>query len=95
MDYVEIDFSDDGFDMICDIADRFEREGGKYEPDRMSFIMDMMAANGVNGNPNLRYDRMLHDFDKGSFMHDANGIQYHMDRATGLVGGCFLPRCAA
>lgn len=31
------------------------------------------------------------DFD---FAHDVYGIMRHMDRTTGKLGGCFLPRCA-
>lgn len=31
------------------------------------------------------------DFD---LLHDVYGILRHTDRATGKLGGCFLPRCA-
>ncbi len=31
----------------------------------------------------------------GDFVHDVCGIHRHMDRSTGVVGGCFSPRLAA
>ena len=32
--------------------------------------------------------------DAGNFGHDVFGIRRHMDRSTGKLGGCFLPRFA-
>jgi len=90
-----VDFNDESFAIAADIADRYENFGGKYATDRAAFMMDLMAANGRNGNPELRLDRMLHDFDKFNFMHDAIGIQNHINRETGKIEDCFLPRCAA
>ncbi len=31
---------------------------------------------------------------EGSFMHDVTGIIQHMDRDTGKLGDCFVPRYA-
>jgi hypothetical protein len=89
-----IDMNYDCTEVAVDIAERYEAFGGEYPKDRMTFIMDLMAANGCNGNPELRLDRMLHDFPKFDFMHDAVGIQNHINRETGQLEGCFLPRCA-
>ena len=33
--------------------------------------------------------------DVGNFGHDVFGIRRHMDRSTGKLGGCFLPRYTA
>lgn len=33
-------------------------------------------------------------FDDSDFGHDVFGIRHHIDRSTGVLGGCFLPRCA-
>lgn len=32
--------------------------------------------------------------DDGNFAHDVFGIRRHMDRTTGKISGCFLPRFA-
>ena len=90
------DFNYDNFDIVADIADRAERIG--FQPaidDRMHFMMDIMAADGVNGNAELRLDRLLHQFDDANFGHDISGIYRHLNRETGELEGCFLPRCAA
>ncbi len=34
-------------------------------------------------------------FDDTNFGHDALGIRAHIDRDTGKLKSCFLPRCAA
>jgi hypothetical protein len=36
----------------------------------------------------------LLDSDDGTFGHDMFGIRRHMNRATGKLEGCFLPRTA-
>jgi hypothetical protein len=58
--------------------------------DRMSCFMDIEAANV--GTP-LDFDKWLAfpDFD---FAHDFNGIRAHIDRTSGDIADCFLPRCA-
>lgn len=33
--------------------------------------------------------------DEANFSHDVGGIIEHLDRTTGKLGGCFLPRFAA
>jgi hypothetical protein len=62
--------------------------------DRMGLLMDIMAADGCNGNPPLDCDKLVRDFDDGNFLHDIGGIYRHLDRSTGQLTGCFLPRCA-
>ncbi|KKC39892.1 hypothetical protein WH87_04975 [Devosia epidermidihirudinis] len=58
---------------------------------RINLVMDLTAADGVNGNAALDWDRLL-DADDFNFMHDLGGISRHIDRATGRIGGHFLPR---
>lgn len=41
----------------------------------------------------LRLQDLL-DADDFDFTHDIGGIMRHMDRTTGKLGGCFLPRFA-
>jgi hypothetical protein len=58
---------------------------------RMNLIMDLTAADGVNGNRPIDWDRLL-AADDFNFMHDLGGISRHLDRATGALTGQFLPR---
>ena len=85
------DFGGD-LDIAAMVANRFEKQGGTYFNNRMTFIMDMMAMDS-NGNPRMDWIALL-EAPKGDFMHDAYGICGHMNRSTGQLGGCFLPRCA-
>lgn len=90
-----VDFSEN-FELAADICDRAEALG--FAPaanNRISMIMDIMAADGQNGNPVLRLDKLLHEFDDLNFLHDVAGIYRHIDRADGKIKCCFLPRCAA
>jgi len=56
---------------------------------KMGLTMDITACH-ANGNP-LRLDDFLaaSPFD---FAHDVFGIQDHLDRKTGQLINCFLPR---
>lgn len=58
--------------------------------DRKSTVMDLVATN-ANGCP-LDFE-LLESFDDFNFMHDVFGIKRHIDRITGKMGDCFLPRC--
>lgn len=53
--------------------------------------MDLAATN-ANGCP-LDFEKLL-AFDDLSFWHDVVGIYHHLDRETGELKDCFLPRCA-
>lgn len=59
--------------------------------DRLSLRMDLAA---VNATCPLDLDRLAFDFPAFDFCHDVAGIVRHLDRETGELGGCFLPRCA-
>jgi hypothetical protein len=83
-------------DEAAAVADRFERLIGRrafamYE--RAPFIMDLLAADGCNGNLPLDWQAFL-ALDDEQFAHDAGGILAHLNRQTGFLDGCFVPRCA-
>ncbi len=58
---------------------------------RLDTEMDLSAviAQGVP----MRLQELL-DADAFNFAHDIGGIYRHLDRSTGKLGGCFLPRFA-
>lgn len=59
--------------------------------DCMKMDMDLTACH-ANGCP-LDLHKLEHA-PEGDFLHDANGIACHIDRETGQLLHCFLPRCA-
>lgn len=60
-----------------------------YDP--LAAIMDVTACH-ANGCP-LDLQALL-DSEPYDFVHDVFGIRAHIDRDTGRMGGCFLPRFA-
>lgn len=58
---------------------------------KLDVMMDVTAAH-VNGCP-LKLEQLANapDFD---FFHDVDGIRMHLDRSTGKLKDCFLPRFA-
>ena len=79
--------------LIIKIVTRAERLFAEHgvKIDRMTLDMDITAAH-ANGCP-LKLDELLAapEFD---FAHDVAGIQRHINRKTGELGDCFLPRYA-
>lgn len=57
----------------------------------LSLEMDLVACN-ANGTP-IDFVK-LRGFDDFNFVHDVGGIIRHMDRETGKLTHCFMPRCA-
>jgi hypothetical protein len=58
--------------------------------DRMTVEMDLYAVNQTIG-----LDLMaLQEFDLSNLMHDIVGIANNINRVTGNLENCFLPRCA-
>lgn len=55
----------------------------------MNMSMDLCATH-ANGNP-LRLTELL-DADDFNFSHDVFGIRRHLDRETGQLTDCFVPR---
>jgi len=60
--------------------------------DALTINMDLTATH-LNGTP-LKLAELL-TFPKIDFMHDIYGINRHLNRETGEMMDCFLPRCAA
>lgn len=58
--------------------------------DRMSAHMDITACH-ANGNP-LDLEKLL-KADDFNFAHDFFGINRHINRVTGEMMDCFVPRC--
>lgn len=73
------------------IVDRWLAMQGQR--DAIVVVMDLSAANGVNGNPPLDLDR-LEAFDHLNFAHDMAGIGRNINRRTGKIENNFVPRCA-
>ena len=83
----------DEFLLINKIADRavkMAEEVGRNYP-KADALMDIEACHS-NGCP-LKLAELADapDFD---FAHDVFGIYRHIDRRTGKLGNCFLPRFA-
>lgn len=90
---MEVQFSRNTMKAV-EAAERYEaitpisqRRG--YE--RVNLTMDLLAADGVNGNRPLDWDRLL-AADDFNFMHDLAGIARHIDRSTGELTDHFMPR---
>ncbi len=75
-------------DKIVNRAWDMVKEGYK---DRLTFYMDLDVCHS-NGCP-LNFDKLL-AFPDGDFYHDIWGIRNKIDRQTGKLTDCFLPRCA-
>ena len=74
---------------------RVLRRAKKYEVlDKdlaLELQMDITACH-CNGTP-LDIQKLL-GFDDFNFKHDVYGINRHLDRTTGKLMNCFLPRCS-
>ncbi len=84
-------------DLVGEIAERAERMGAKHRHvadrrKRLDYEMDITATH-ANGCP-LRLRDLL-DADDFNFAHDVFGIERHLNRETGALENCFLPRYAA
>lgn len=78
--------------LIRQILDRAEERGLiRAKKDRMPSWMDL-AATHANGCP-LDFAKML-AFDDFNFAHDFTGIRNCLNRETGQLERCFVPRCA-
>jgi hypothetical protein len=84
-------------DAIMLIVERFERlidesGGGQRLTTRRELVMDLTACH-VNG---CALDLAgLYAAPQMDFAHDVLGIWRHLDRSTGKLGDCFVPRYAA
>ncbi len=80
--------------VIDEIIRRFQNlaPDSQAASDKVGLMMDIEACH-CNGCP-LRLDELLqsNNFD---FLHDVAGIYRNLDRLTGTLQDCFLPRFAA
>lgn len=79
-------------DLIVAIARKALADLKGYPDDQRTLIMDLTATH-ANGTPlKLRELLTAEPFD---FAHDIYGIRKHINRQTGELEDCFLPRYAA
>ena len=81
-------------DKISAVVHRAMKAAKKYGVDYppLDCAMDITAAH-LNGCP-LDFDKLL-EFDDFNFAHDVFGIRRHINRESGQLEDCFLPRCYA
>lgn len=81
-------------ELISLIAKRAVKQAAeqeiKIEP--LDMTMDLTAVH-ANGCP-LRLADLL-TADEFNFAHDIHGIRFNLNRRTGRLGNCFVPRFAA
>lgn len=76
-------------DLISKIVKRAMERFPKHNLDKMTLLMDLTAAH-ANGTT-LQLKELL-EADDFNFGHDIFGISNHIDRNTGKMTRCFLPR---
>lgn len=84
------------FSLIQEIAERAVTKAFELDPrsgriNKFELVMDITACH-ANGCP-LQLDALL-SADDFNFIHDVFGIRRHLNRDTGELGSCFLPRFA-
>ena len=77
------------FDLIAAIGRRLREEVPTVQFDPLSLAMDLTVCQN-RGHVDLQ---ALLDAPYGTFVHDLDGIHNHLDRETGELADCFLPRC--
>lgn len=92
MTFIRFDTNDQDALLISRIVDRAVTDGLIDPSSRQAIEMDLRATH-LNGNP-LDFTALLAapTFDFG---HDLAGISRHLDRTTGQLGDCWLPRYSA
>jgi hypothetical protein len=76
--------------LIAVIVKRLRDEIPTLKPfDSLSLAMDLTVCHNL-GHVNLSRLARMHIGDLG---HDVGGIHRHLDRHTGELGECFVPRC--
>ena len=88
IDFAKIKTARKDMAKIGTIADYALRLGLKR--DKLSLVMDLQTAH--HACP-LNLDGLLAASDS-DFIHDVNGIIANLNRETGELENCFLPRCA-
>lgn len=96
MSRVKFDCTDDELALVEQIVDRAKAGGWVkgpksrthwYDPQTMTMDLIAVHANGCA----MDFAAML-AAEPSNFLHDVAGIARHIDRKTGKLGGCFMPR---
>ncbi len=90
VDWSSMNTTSDEVRTITEIAQRAEALLDAVPIKRIDLMMDLELTH--HKNP-LRLDELLAATD-GDFTHDICGIIGHLDRRTGELADCFLPRFA-
>lgn len=95
-DHISFDVTKEDAALLRQAAKRAHdmdtENNGPRAQDIMTWSMDLTACH-ANGCP-LDLPKLL-GFPNFDFPHDAFGIRRHIDRSTGKLQDCFLPRAAA
>lgn len=83
---IQFNISKEDSALVSAIVDR---AAAMQKIDRMAMHMDLTACH-ANGCP-MDFQRLL-DADNFNFSHDVAGINRHINRETGKLEDCFLPR---
>lgn len=75
---------------IATRAVKIAKAHGRKDIKQLDTTMDILATH-LNGCP-LDFQKLI-DADDFNFIHDVFGIQRHLNRKTGKLKNCFLPRC--
>ena len=86
---VKFDSTNEEMVLIGRIATRAVRK--KYYKENIDCLMDLDAVN--SNDVKLDFDKLL-KFDEYNFAHDICGIRNCIDRKTGKLTKCFLPKCS-
>jgi len=78
--------------LILKIAQRANQIAEQYGPPYDVMTADLDITN-AHANCPLKLEEML-NADNGNFCHDVFGIRANINRATGQLENCFLPRFA-
>lgn len=89
IDWSKNTMSKKDYEAIDKIADRAQSLAGVYV-DRMTLAMDLEVCNMTCP---IDLDALL-AFDEFNLAHDVFGITNHLNRETGELEDCFVPRCA-
>ena len=76
------------WDVVCKVMDKASALFPNYK--RITMGLDLLNAHDDVG---IDFSRLL-AFDNMDFIHDIMGIRNNMNRETGKLENCFLPRCA-
>lgn len=87
---INFNASTEEFDLITKITERAIALS-PFPLNTLELMMDITACH-LNGMP-LQLEELL-QADESDFVHDLGGIRKHIDRTTGKMTGCFMPRYA-